>query len=73
MKYKNTLIVVTDMDRSVEFYRNVLGLHIIMDFSANKTLTGGLCLQTRDTYHDFIDGKAIFFVWYAFDYLLFTR
>ena len=61
MKYKNPLIVVTDMDRSVEFYRNVLGLHIIMDFGANKTLTGGLCLQTRDTYHDFIDGKAISF------------
>ena len=32
MKLKNPLLVVTDMDKSVEFYKNVLGLHIIMDF-----------------------------------------
>ena len=46
MKLKNPLLVVTDIDKSVEFYKNVLGLHKIMDFGANVTLTGGLCLQT---------------------------
>lgn len=50
MKLKNPLLVVKDMDRSVEFYQTVLGLHVIMDFGSNKTLTGGLVLQTLDTW-----------------------
>ena len=54
MKLKNPMLVVTDIDRSVEFYKKVFGLHVIMDFGANKTLTGGLALQTADTYKDFI-------------------
>ena len=44
MKLKSPMLVVTDMDKSVAFYQKVLGLHIIMDFGANKTLTGGLAL-----------------------------
>ena len=45
MKLKNPLLVVRDMERSKTFYREVLGLHVVMDFGANVTLTGGLCLQ----------------------------
>lgn len=59
MKLKNPMLVVTDIDKSVEFYKKVFGLHVIMDFGANKTLTGGLALQTVETYQDFIK-KAIF-------------
>ena len=54
MKFMNPMLVVEDMDRSVEFYKKVLGLHVIMDFGANKTLTGGLALQTAETYKKFI-------------------
>ena len=54
MKFKNPLLVVTDMDRSVAFYEKVLGLRVIMDFGANKTLTGGVCLQTVATWKAFI-------------------
>ena len=54
MKFKNPLLIVTDMNKSVKFYKEVLGLHVIMDFGANKTLTGGLCLQTIETWKDFI-------------------
>lgn len=54
MKFKSSMLVVKDMDRSVKFYKNVLGLHVIADFGANKTLTGGIALQTRDAYEDFI-------------------
>ena len=61
MKLKNTMLVVTDMERSVEFYKKVLGLHVVMDFGANKTLTGGLCLQTEKTYKDFIGKDRISF------------
>ena len=41
----NTMLVVTDMDKTVEFYKRVLGLEVVMGFGANKTLTGGLALQ----------------------------
>lgn len=61
MKLKNSMLVVTDIDKSVEFYKKVLGLHVIMDFGANKTLTGGLSLQTHDTYKDFIGKSDIAF------------
>lgn len=61
MKFKNPLIVVRDIDKSVDFYKKLLGLRVVMDFGANKTLTGGLCLQTLDTYRDFIDGGEISF------------
>ena len=45
MKLKNPMLAVRDMERTVDFYKKVLGLHVIMDFGANKTLTGGLALQ----------------------------
>lgn len=61
MKLKNPMLVVTDIDRSVEFYKKVFGLHIIMDFGANKTLTGGLALQTAETYKEFIGTSDISF------------
>ena len=55
MKLKNPLLVVTDLERSVAFYKEVLGLRKIMDFGANVTLTGGLALQTRESWMQFID------------------
>ena len=54
MKFKNPLLAVTDMEKAVAFYKEVLGLHKIMDFGANVTLTGGVCLQTRETWAEFI-------------------
>ena len=61
MKFKNPLLAVSDMDKSVEFYKNVLGLRVITDFGANKTLTGGLCLQTLETWEDFISTDKVVF------------
>ncbi|SET29198.1 Catechol 2,3-dioxygenase [Thomasclavelia cocleata] len=61
MKFKNPMLVVTDIEKSVEFYKKVFGLHVIMDFGANKTLTGGLALQTVETYKDFIGTNDISF------------
>ena len=57
MKLKNPLLAVRDMERSKAFYKEVLGLRVVMDFGANVTLTGGLCLQTLDTWAEFL-GKA---------------
>lgn len=61
MKFKNPMLVVTNIEQTVEFYQKVLGLHVIMDFGANKTLTGGLALQTVETYKDFIGTGEISF------------
>ncbi|WDV46373.1 VOC family protein [Clostridiaceae bacterium M8S5] len=55
MKYKSTMIVVTNIGKSKKFYYDVLGLEVINDFGANVTLTGGIALQTRDTWATFIN------------------
>ena len=52
MKLKSPMLVVSDIDKSFQFYKKALGLHVIMDFGANKTLTGGLALQTAETYRE---------------------
>lgn len=59
MKYNCPMIVVSDMEKNVEFYKNVLGLDVIQDFGANKTLTGGISLQTEETYKEFIGKDKI--------------
>lgn len=59
MKLKNPMIIVKDIDKSVKFYNEVLGLQVVLDFGANKTLTGGLVLQTEETYKDFIGADDI--------------
>lgn len=61
MKLNSPMLVVTDMDKSVDFYKKVLGLRVVMDFGANKTLTGGLALQTIETYKEFIGNDEICF------------
>ena len=61
MKAVSTMLVVRDMDRSVEFYKAVLGRKILSDFGANKTLTGGLALQTLDSYRNFIETDRVSF------------
>ena len=61
MKMKNPMLVVTDIDKSVEFYKKVLGLNVIMDFGANKTLTGGLALQTLESWQEFIGTGDVLF------------
>lgn len=61
MELKNPLLAVTDMERSLAFYEAVLGLRVIQDFGANKTLTGGLCLQTLETWGEFLGAAPVSF------------
>ena len=50
MKFVSPLIVVSDMERSKLFYSKVLGLDVELDFGENVTLTGGIVLQTKDSW-----------------------
>lgn len=63
MKFKSPLLVVNDIERSKKFYKDVLGLRVILDFGANVTLTGGVSLQTKESWKGFIqkeDSEIIF-------------
>lgn len=54
MNYTCTLLAVRNMEQAKQFYHDVLGLEVVADFGANVTLTGGIALQTADTWKDFI-------------------
>jgi len=54
MKFLSPMIVVSEMEKSKEFYNEVLGLEVILDFGENVTLTGGIALQTKNTWCTFI-------------------
>lgn len=63
MKYTSTLIAVKDMEKSKQFYHDVLDLDVITDFGANVTLTGGIALQTLESWKGFVhkrDDEIIF-------------
>lgn len=63
MKFESPLLAVSDMARSVAFYNKVLGLDKILDFGANVTLTGGVCLQTQNTWAKFIGASPDDLIW----------
>ena len=63
MKFTCTLIAVRNIDKAKQFYHDVLGLEVTSDFGANVALTGGIALQTADTWKEFIhkqDEEIIF-------------
>ncbi|MBN1068209.1 VOC family protein [Clostridium sp. ZS2] len=55
MKFTNPLIVVNDIEKAKQFYHEVLGLNVILDFGSNITLTGGISLQTKKSWMIFIN------------------
>lgn len=58
MKFKSPMLVVNNIENSKLFYKEVLGLRTIMDFGANVTLTGGVSLQTKESWKEFIQKNA---------------
>ena len=57
LKAGGPLFAVRDMKASLRFYQDVLGLEVVQDFGANVVLTGGLSLQTLETWASFL-GKV---------------
>lgn len=58
MKIKNPMLVVKDLEKSKAFYWDVLGLRTLSDLGIHAVLTGGLALQTEESWKEFT-GKDI--------------
>lgn len=61
MKFRGPMLVVKDIDKSKEFYTQVLGVRVISDLGENVTLTGGMGLQTESSWMAFTDCTQDFF------------
>ena len=59
MKLKNILIVVNDIERSIRFYKEILGLQVILDQDGNVIMTEGLVLQDAKIWKDFINKDIV--------------
>lgn len=58
MKLKNVLIVVKNIEKSKQFYKDLFGLDMVLDNGGNMILTEGLVLQEEKVWKDFL-GKEI--------------
>ena len=47
---KNVLIVVDDIEKSIEFYKDLFGLQVILKNEGNVILSEGLVLQDADVW-----------------------
>ena len=54
MRLKNALIVVSDIEKSKKFYKDLFGLDVILDGEGNVILTEGLVLQERKVWEQSI-------------------
>ena len=52
---KNVLIVVDDIEKSIEFYRDLFGLQVILKNEGNMILSEGLVLQDADVWGKTLD------------------
>lgn len=59
MKLKNVLIVVNDIDRAINFYKEILGLQVILDQDGNVIMSEGLVLQDAKIWSKFLDKDVI--------------
>lgn len=59
MKFICPLITVNDMDRSREFYENVLGQKVRYDFGENIEFEGGFSIHLSPHFRQLIDNKEI--------------
>lgn len=55
MKLKNILFVVSDIEQSKAFYKELFGLEVVSDFGENVILTEGLVLQEKKLWEKFIE------------------
>ncbi len=58
MKFRGTLIAVSDIAKSKEFYETLMGQKPSMDLGVHVAYESGLTLQTKESWQGFIDKPA---------------
>ena len=59
MKYQSVMLVVNDIQKSKEFYKDILDLDVIDDFGANVVLTDNIALQDLNKWREFIENREV--------------
>lgn len=59
MKLRNILIVVNDIEKSIQFYHDLFGLDVILDQDGNVIMTEGLVLQDAKIWKQFLNRDII--------------
>ncbi len=54
MKLKNVLIVVSNIEKSKKFYKELFGLEVLIENEGNAVLTEGLVLQDKKIWEEHI-------------------
>lgn len=60
MRLKNILLVVENIEKSIAFYKELFGLHVLNDFDGNVILTEGLVLQERKIWESLIEKEITY-------------
>ena len=59
MRFRNFLIVVKDIEKSKQFYHDLFGFEVLVDFDGNMILTDGLVLQEEKYWKEFLQRDVI--------------
>ena len=59
MRFRNFLIVVKDIEKSKQFYHDLFGFEVPVDFGGNMILTDGLVLQEEKYWREFLQKDVI--------------
>ena len=59
LKFKCPLLAVTDMEKSIEFYEEVIGDRVAMNFGANVQFESGFALQEMKTWKSMIHTENV--------------
>lgn len=59
MKLRNILIVVNDIEKSIQFYHDLFGLDVILDQDGSVIMTEGLVLQDAKIWKQFLNRDII--------------
>ena len=54
LKFKCPLLAVTDMEKAITFYEEVIGDRVVMDFGENVQFSGGFALQEMKKWKEMI-------------------
>lgn len=59
MRLRNVLITVSNIEKSVRFYKELFGLQVVRDHGGNVILTEGLVLQDAKIWQEFLNRELV--------------